>query len=55
MSFENVGQGKFSFLAKPHVLRNEVEYDISIAEIDTLLDADLQLAIDWVKNWAGSR
>ena len=34
MSFENVGQGKFSFLAKPHVLRDEAEYDIAIATLD---------------------
>lgn len=27
---------------KPHVLRNEEEYDIAIAEIDTLLDTDPQ-------------
>ena len=28
---------------KPHVLRNEEEYDIAVAEIDTLLDTDPQL------------
>ena len=27
---------------KPHVLRNEEEYDIAVAEIDTLLDTDPQ-------------
>ena len=27
---------------KPHVLRNEAEYDCAIAEIDTLLDTDSQ-------------
>ena len=27
---------------KPHVLRNEEEYDTAVAEIDTLLDADPQ-------------
>ena len=27
---------------KPHVLRNEEEYDMAVAEIDTLLDTDPQ-------------
>ena len=37
---------------QPHLLRNEEEYDIAIAEIDALLDADPPLAPKGMSGWS---